>query len=137
MCSSTQYLKHYRSLAFNLRRLAASLLVTPYSNTLALELASVLVIESILQQPSSFIIPQSNGDLSTVWSGYQNYSSSIDYHPGFMFMFKATETTQLYEYYSSFHSHFNDEALNFISSLVDQKDSEFDKLTSKTTLPSN
>ncbi|GME71523.1 unnamed protein product [Ambrosiozyma monospora] len=111
--------------------------VTPHTNAKAMEWATVMVMESILQQPSLYILPGDNVNLTSVYGGYRNYSSAITYHPGYVFVLNSTEKAQLYGYYRDFYYLFNTAVLNLVSTLIDVKYSEFDSLTSTVTLASN
>ncbi|GME84338.1 unnamed protein product [Ambrosiozyma monospora] len=110
--------------------------VTPYPNAKAIEWATVMVMESILQQPSLYILKGDNTNLSIVYGRYTNYSSSISYHPGYVFPLNASEKAQLYGFYSDLYSLFDTEEINFVSKLIDLKYSEVDSLTLPVTLPS-
>ncbi|GMG39812.1 unnamed protein product [Ambrosiozyma monospora] len=114
----------------------ASPSVTPYTNTLAMEWATVMVMESILGQPSLYILPGDNSQLTSVWGSYQNYSSSITYHPGYKFLLNDTEKVELLELYQLLYSLFDTDVFNHITKLIDIRYSEFDSLTLPVTLPS-
>ncbi|GME82775.1 unnamed protein product [Ambrosiozyma monospora] len=124
------------STSVSLASSAASPLVTQYNNTLARDWAAVVLIESILDDAKLYILPGDNAALTTVWDSYQNYLTSINYHPGYMFLLDDTQKATLNAYYNTMYNLFDTDFFNHIRTLFDVKYSEIDSFTIPQTQPS-